>query len=154
MYLFLLFSLCQCVGLETERAYLKVKNYIKILVLGNYVSRSCVIYRHKKVNQSHYRPGEALRFPGGWASQSSRQSAHEGSKVVSPTHRPPLLHQEIFLVLIFFRGWVNPRVIVRPEGIYQWKIPVKPSGIEPVTFRLEAQCLNQLCHRVPPFYSL
>jgi hypothetical protein len=34
----------------------------------------------------------------------SRQSAHEGDKVVSPTHRPPLLpsspSQELFLVLI------------------------------------------------------
>jgi len=33
----------------------------------------------------------------------SRQSAHEGGKVVSATHRPPL-PQEISLVLISVRG--------------------------------------------------
>ena len=30
------------------------------------------------------------RVLGGWGSQISGQTAHEGGKVVSPTHRPPL----------------------------------------------------------------
>ena len=43
-----------------------------------------------KSKQRNCRPGEALRFPGGWGSQFSRLSAHEGGKLVSPVHWLPL----------------------------------------------------------------
>jgi len=46
----------------------------------------------------------------------SRQLAHEGSKVVSPT-QGRLISQQIFLVLISVTDRVEPRVVVRPEEL-------------------------------------
>ena len=108
------------------------------------------MYSYSYIKQSHYSPGQAQRVPGGWGSQISRQSAHEVDKVVSPTHRPPLPPRK-YSWYSFLLEAVDPRATVRPEGFCQWKIPITASGIEPATFRLVAQCLNQLCHRVPRY---
>jgi hypothetical protein len=83
-----------------------------------------------------YRPGQAVRALGGSGSQISKQSAHKGCNVVSPTHRPPLPPRRYSWCL--FLSQVKSRFQRHsPAGI---KIPMTVSGIEPTTFRLVAQC--------------
>jgi LDH2 family malate/lactate/ureidoglycolate dehydrogenase len=77
---------------------------ISCIFFGSFIYISLFVSYVDKIKQSLYRPGQALRVPGSSGSQTSRQSAHEGVQVVSPTHRSPLPTQEIFLVLIYVRG--------------------------------------------------
>jgi len=92
--------------------------------------------------------GKGKEIPLQASTRPARQSVHEDGKVVNPTHRPllppPPPPQEILLVLVSERGWVDPMAIVWPQELCKWKIPMIYSGIEPATFRLVPQCLNQL----------
>jgi hypothetical protein len=65
-------------------------------------------YIQSKVKLFLYRIGGPLGPQEVEVPTISRQSAHEGGKVVSPTHRPPL-PQKIFLVLISVRSWLDPQ---------------------------------------------
>src|SRR5215469_11405729 len=60
----------------------------------------------------------------------------------SPSRTGRLYPQEIFLVLIFTRGCVDPKALVLSEGDMSLKNPVRPPGIDPGTVRLVAQRLN------------
>ena len=85
------------------------------------------------------------------APRLSWHSAHESGKVVSLTHRPPL-PPGIFLVLIFTRGWVDPRAMVQSEGNMSLKNPLTPPGIDPGTIRLVVQRLNHYATPGPQIY--
>ena len=53
-----------------------------------------------------------------------------------------LYPQEMFLVLIFTKGFVDPRAIVLQEGNMSLKVAVTPPGIDPGTVRPVGQILN------------
>ena len=97
----------------------------------------------KRKIQSHYRPGQALRVPGSWGYQISRHSAHEGGRVVSRTHRPPLPHRKYS----WYSFLLEAESASGPQCGRKDYVIMTSSGMEPVTFRLVVQCLNQLRHQ-------
>jgi hypothetical protein len=72
----------------------------------------------------------------------SRQSAHRWRWGCQPYAPVALYPPGRFLVLIYVRGWVDPRTIVWLEGLGQLKNPMTSLGIEPVTLQLVAYWLD------------
>jgi len=82
-------------------------------------------WNYNDKNQSNYRPGHAsrkMRLP------EFLDIRHVKVVRLSALRSGRLYHQEIFLVHISLRGWVDPRAMVRPEGLCQWKIPETAIG--------------------------
>jgi hypothetical protein len=79
------------------------------------------------------------------------QSAHEGGKVVSCTHRPPLPLRKV-PGTHFCQRVSPPKATERAEELSQKNTSRTPSGIKPATFRLVAKFLNQLRYCVPRLY--
>jgi hypothetical protein len=108
-----------------------------------------LLWRPLPANTQHTQETE-IHVPGEIRTHNpSKQAAAQTHALESATTGigTGRLHpQEISLVPISVRGWVDSSSIARPVGLCQRKIPVAPSGIESVTFRLVAQCLNQLHH--------
>jgi len=62
-------------------------------------------------------------------------------------HRPPLLRGWYAWYLFLLETAPTVKAVVWLEGLVNEKISVAPSSIEPATFLLVAQCLNQIRHR-------
>jgi len=97
----------------------------------------------------YYRFWQALRVPGGSGSQNFETISIWRWSGCQSYVQTAFTHQEISLVLISLTGRANPKARVHLEGSDQWKIPMTPSGIKPMTFQLVAQCLNHMCPIVP-----
>jgi hypothetical protein len=69
----------------------------------------------------------------------SRQSAHRWRQGYQPYAPAALLPFRKFLALISVRGWVDPRAIVRLEGLGQLKNPMTSSGFDSTTCSIVPQ---------------
>ena len=88
-------------------------------------------------------------FPVVWGSQISRQSAHEGGKVVSLMHRSPLPPRK-YSWYSFLLEAESPQSHSAARRIVSMKNSNETFGNWTRDLPACSQCLNRLRHRVPP----
>jgi hypothetical protein len=79
------------------------------------------------VKQSHYRPVQDLGTRGSWGYKNFYTV---GILMWYPCQPAASTAQEISLVLISVRGWVDFWAVVRREGLSQWKIETATFGLQ------------------------
>ena len=113
--------------------------------------RLCPFYLYNQYRYSH--PITGLDGPLGLQEvevpRISRQSTHEGGKVVSPTHRPPLSARRYALYSFMLEAQSTPGPYCCRKDC-QWKISRTQLGSEAATFRAVAQGLNKLSYGGSP----
>jgi hypothetical protein len=109
-----------------------------------------VYFPYKKVNESRNRPGVSPKVLGGLGSQISKTFDTWRWWGCQP-HEPAAFTTRNVLVLIFSRGWVDPRAMVGSEGNMSLKNPVTQPGIDLGTVRPAAQRLNHYATSDPIF---
>jgi hypothetical protein len=97
------------------------------------------LHSHK---QSLFRPGQAMRLPGGWGSQFHDNRHMKVVRLLAP--RTGRLYPPGKIT-----GTGLCSRLSRPQGHSADYVPLAPSGIEPATFRFVASCLKELRHRIP-----
>jgi hypothetical protein len=110
--LVLLLLYCACMVVSFLNLFTWFLNLFTLKVL-----RCAVV----QVKLSRYSPGRTLAVQKVDPSRNFWQSARGGGRVVSPAHRPPLPYRRYSPALVFVRCWVDPKAIVRPEGLSLWK---------------------------------